>query len=82
VLLVAPPPFAELDESSGEWEGALVKSRLLSRHFRLVAGERGCDLLDAAEVISSSKLDGIHLDLADQHKLGLAVAARVRRMLE
>ena len=82
VLLVAPPPFARLSEFAEEFEGGLQKSRLFSRHFRLVSEERGCALLDAGEVVVSSELDGIHLDLAEQRKLGLAIAGRVREMLE
>jgi len=82
VLLVAPPPFADSSELGENFEGGLEKSTLLSRHFRLVAEERGCALLDAGEVISSSAMDGIHLDLAEQRKLGVAIAGRVREMLE
>ncbi len=81
VLLVAPPPFAGLGEFAEMFEGGKEKSTQLSRHFRLVAGERGCALLDAGEVITSSELDGIHLDQAEQRKLGLAIAGRVREML-
>jgi lysophospholipase L1-like esterase len=81
VLLVAPPPIAELGEFAEAFEGGKEKSLFLSRYFRLVAEERGCALLDAAEVITSSELDGIHLDRAEQRKLGLAIAGRVREML-
>jgi lysophospholipase L1-like esterase len=82
VLLVAPPPIAELSGFAEMFEGGSVKSTMLSRHFRLVAEERGCALLDAAEVIASSELDGIHLDLAEHRKLGIAIASRVKQMLE
>ena len=81
VLLVAPPPFADLGEFAEMFGGGKEKSTRLSRHFRLVADERGCALLDAAGVIASSELDGIHLDRAEQRKLGLAIAGRVREML-
>ena len=82
VLLIAPPPFATLSEFAEDFKGGLEKSRLLSRHFRVIAEERGCALLDAGEVIVSSELDGIHLDRDEQHKLGLAIAARVREIFE
>jgi lysophospholipase L1-like esterase len=82
VLLIAPPPFAELSEFAEKFEGGLEKSTLLSRQFRLVAEERGCALLDAAEVIVSSDVDGIHLDLVEHRKLGSAIASRVKQMLE
>jgi len=82
VLLVTPPPFAALRDFAEMFEGGREKSRLLSNHFRVVAEERGCALLDASEVIVSSKLDGIHLDLAEHRKLGVAIARRVREMFE
>ena len=82
VLLVAPPPFARLSEFAEEFEGGLEKSRLFSHHFRLVAEERGCPLLDAGEVVVSSELDGIHLDRDEQRKLGMAIAGRIRELLK
>lgn len=81
VLLIAPPPIAKLSEFAEMFEGGTAKSQALSRHFRLVAEEHGCALLDASEVITSSDVDGIHLDLGEHHKLGEAVAARVRQMV-
>jgi lysophospholipase L1-like esterase len=82
VLLIAPPPtivaggpFAEM------FAGADEKSRDLGRCYRAVAAELGCAFLDAGQVIVSTKLDGIHLDAAEQVKLGRAVAAEVRRIL-
>jgi lysophospholipase L1-like esterase len=81
VLLIAPPPIARLSDFAEKFEGGTAKSMTLSRHFRLVAEERGCALLDASEVIISSDVDGIHLDLSEHRKLGKAVAARVRQMV-
>jgi lysophospholipase L1-like esterase len=81
VLLIAPPPIAKLSEFAEMFEGGAAKSRMLSRHFQLAAEERGCALLDASEVISSSDVDGIHLDLSEHRKLGRAVAVRVRKMV-
>ena len=82
VLLVAPPPFARLSEFAETFEGGAAKSKKLSYHFKLVAQERGCALLDASEVIVSSDLDGIHFESGEHHKLGVAVAARVKHMLK
>ncbi|MGD9049142.1 MAG: SGNH/GDSL hydrolase family protein [Anaerolineae bacterium] len=81
VLLVAPPPIAKLSEFAEMFEGGTAKSEALPRHFCLIAEERGCALLDASDVISSSDVDGIHLDLSEHLKLGVAVAARVRQMV-
>ena len=81
VLLIAPPPIAKLSDFAEMFEGGAAKSKMLSRHFRHVAEERGCALLEASEIIVSSVVDGIHLDLSEHRKLGEAVAARVRKMI-
>jgi hypothetical protein len=79
---MAPPPtcvagtlFEEMFPDSDE------KSRDLGRQYGLVAAELGCEFFDASTVITSSKVDGIHLEPGEQVKLGTAVAALVRRIL-
>jgi lysophospholipase L1-like esterase len=83
VLLIAPPPvpmnapelFREMFWGAGE------KSSQFGHFFRQVAEQRGCGFLDAGEVIETSQIDGVHLDLESHTKLGQAVAQRVREML-
>jgi lysophospholipase L1-like esterase len=82
VLLMAPPPVAKLTEYAEMFEAAEVKSRRFSEHYRRVAQEYGCEFLDTAQVIVSSELDGIHFEVSEHQKLGRAVAARVREILE
>jgi lysophospholipase L1-like esterase len=84
VLLLAPPPTEELGGTDfvEMFKGAEEKSKNFSREFRRVAGELGCEFLDATEAIVSSKLDAIHLDAGEHRKLGLAVATRVREIFE
>jgi lysophospholipase L1-like esterase len=81
VLLVAPPPLGKLTEFAGMFEGAELKSKQLSERYRLVAEEQGCAFLDAAEVIVSSDIDGVHLDSGEHHKLGQAIAGLVKHLL-
>ncbi len=81
VLLLAPPPVGKLTEFAEMFEGAEPKSVKFSQHYRRVAEEYGCDLLDTAEIIVSSDLDGIHFEVDAHQKLGQAVANRVRRIL-
>ena len=81
VLLMAPPPVAKLSEFAEMFEGAEAKSRRLAEHYKRVADEHGCEFLDAAQVIVSSDIDGIHLDASEHQKLGEAVAARAREIL-
>jgi lysophospholipase L1-like esterase len=81
VLLLAPPPVARLTGFAEMFEGAEAKSRKFSEHYRRIAQEKGCELLDTAQVIVSSDLDGIHFEKGEHQKLGRAVAARVREIL-
>jgi lysophospholipase L1-like esterase len=84
VLLLAPPPTEELNGTDfvEMFKGAEEKSKNFSREFRRVAQDLGCEFLDTVEVIVSSKLDAIHLDVSEHCKLGQAVAARVREIFE
>jgi lysophospholipase L1-like esterase len=83
VLLLAPPPTCVKGTVFEDmFAGADVKSLDLGVQYRLVADEYGCDFLDTATVIASSKVDGIHFDASELPKLGRAVAAAVREILE
>jgi lysophospholipase L1-like esterase len=82
VLLVAPPPVARLTNFSLEFVGAEEKSRGFAKEYRLFAESLGCAYFDAGSVITSSDVDGIHLDL-DQHAvLGRALATQVAALLK
>jgi lysophospholipase L1-like esterase len=82
ILVVAPP---RIENPRGaiapKFTGADEKSRGLSEALMEVAQTRGCELVDAAKITASSRVDGVHLD-ADQHQvLGRAVAESVRLLL-
>jgi len=81
VLLVAPPPLGALSDYAEMLEGGTAKSKRLAGHYQRVAAEYGCQFLDAGSVIVSSDIDGVHFEKGEHHKLGLAVAAQVRRIL-
>jgi lysophospholipase L1-like esterase len=53
VLLVVPPPVGKLTNAAQMFRGAEEKSRDLSYQYRRVAGQRGCALLDAGEVVEA-----------------------------
>ena len=78
VLLMAPPPVAKFSSDFADmFQEAEAKSKKFSQEYRRVAEELGCELLDTAEVIISSDIDGIHFEVEEHEKLGKAVAARV-----
>lgn len=82
ILLVAPPPTVELPMSPEVFANSTEKSKAFSKHFRRVANEKNCHLLDAGEHIVSSPLDGIHFEAEMHEKLGLAIAAKVLEIID
>lgn len=83
VLLLAPPPLVRLSDFAEMFgEDATEKSRLLGTHYQQIADEYGCHFLDTGQIIVSSAVDGVHLDPGEHEKLGKAVAAKVRNILE
>jgi lysophospholipase L1-like esterase len=81
VLLMCPPPFAPLTLFAQMFLGGEEKSRRLADEYRRIAQTYHCHFLNAGEVIVSSPVDGIHFDAHEHGKLGLAVAAEVRKIL-
>jgi lysophospholipase L1-like esterase len=82
VAIVAPP---SLQEAAGpiarKFGGAAQRSTGLAAACREVAAELGCPFLDAGAHVTTSPIDGIHLD-ADQHLiLGNALAGFVAALL-
>lgn len=80
-LLVCPATIAEVDQFDDEFEGGAEKSRLLAGHFAAIAEARSCAFIDAGALISSSDIDGIHLDEPQHAVLGAALAEHVRLLL-
>jgi lysophospholipase L1-like esterase len=81
VLLICPPPTAQLSGFAELFAGAGEKSRGLAAHYRREADLRGCAFLHAGQIISVSPQDGIHFEAAAQRLLGRAVARSVQHLL-
>jgi lysophospholipase L1-like esterase len=81
VLLVSPPPFGRMSEFAEMFEGGHEKCERLSRYYRQHAEQRGCRFFESGTVVRASDGDGLHLEAADQVKLGEALAAVAREML-
>jgi lysophospholipase L1-like esterase len=91
VLLIAPITVgAEIRE--GEVGQSLLgqsfgpdshpRSLQFADYFQLVAEALGCEFLNAADHASASPGDAIHLESADHHQLGLAIAGKVQALLD
>jgi lysophospholipase L1-like esterase len=84
VLLISPPPLAEVTARSELWGfgDSRAESLRLAEHYALIAQIRGATFLDAGSVIATSPHDGVHFE-ADAHALlGRAVADAVRTTLD
>jgi lysophospholipase L1-like esterase len=84
ILIVAPPPARTAKGAMApKFDGADVKSKGLAVALADVATELGCPFFDAGRVVTTSAIDGVHLD-ADQHlvlahELAKAVAVLLDR---
>jgi lysophospholipase L1-like esterase len=88
VLLVAPPPIADVggwaarDPGAYEgfeegWLGARERSLRFAAQYARVARVRGVAFLDAGEHVSTSPIDGIHWSPDGHAAFGRAVAERL-----
>ena len=82
VLLVCPPPVGPFEGNWRPelWTGSDERSRALPREFARVASAAGLPWMDAGEVVTTSPLDGWHLEASQHEFLGVALAARVREL--
>lgn len=82
ILIVGPPlPGVPAGDMAEKFDGASRKSTGLTAAYSAMAVEEGCTFFDAARVISTSRVDGVHLD-ADQHGvLGRELVGTVAALL-
>ena len=81
ILVICPPVVLDhLPMHAEMFAGAPAKSRDLAKHYRAIAAEHGVHFLDAGSVITSSEVDGFHLDPEAHAGLGKAVAAEIGKM--
>lgn len=82
ILVVSPPPIlTPRGAIAGKFLGADAKCVGLSTALAEVCANAQCHFFDAATVVSSSALDGVHLDAAQHAVLGAALALPVQRLL-
>ena len=82
ILVVAPPPIrTPRGPIAIKFEGGEVKCVGLAEAYKQVCSENGCDFLDAELTTRSSNVDGVHLDVNQHAKLGLAIANAIETIL-
>lgn len=82
ILVVAPPAIRTPNGPiAPKFEGSEAKCVGLSAAYRTVCEEVGCHFFDAGVVVTSSNVDGVHLDLDQHFALGNAVADVIKPLL-
>jgi len=81
ILLLAPPPLGQLGDFDDMFRDAPEKSLKFAHQYERVARERNCHFLDLSGIVTTSDVDGVHLDKAEHVKLGTAVAEYVKKLI-
>jgi lysophospholipase L1-like esterase len=79
LLIAAPAPVIETGRFAASFAGAEEKSLRFAECWRGSAELLGAGFFDAGSVVSSSEIDGIHLDAASHRALGEALAAVIAK---
>lgn len=80
VLIVAPPRLAPRGAMAAKFADADRRSEGLSAAYRSVAADLDCAFFDAASVIATSAIDGVHLDAEAHLTLGRALAEHIEQL--
>ncbi|MDR2529040.1 MAG: GDSL-type esterase/lipase family protein [Synergistaceae bacterium] len=84
-LLISPPEVAPIGDSSKYYPGFSAASREKSKQlpaiYEKLAGRYHCGFLNAAEFVTPSSVDGLHLNEDAHVKLGEVIGTKVKKML-
>lgn len=82
ILVIAPPAITmPQGPIAPKFEGGEKKCVGLAAAYQTVCAETGCHFFDAGSVVTSSKIDGVHLDLEQHQTLGNAISQFVKPLL-
>lgn len=83
ILVIAPPAIrTPKGPIAPKFEGGERKSVGLAIAYQKACEEAGCHFFDAGSVITSSNVDGVHLDLEQHLALGNAMSKVVKPLLQ
>lgn len=80
ILLLSPPHLGPLTGFGGQRKVMEEKSRQLAGHYHAAAERASGHFLDAAGVVTSSPIDGVHWDAEQHARLAARVADLVRHL--
>ncbi|WP_210236481.1 MULTISPECIES: SGNH/GDSL hydrolase family protein [unclassified Mesorhizobium] len=82
ILVIAPAPIEEVGFLGEIFSGGGIKSGQLAEKYKDVAAHFGAEYLNAAQFISVSPVDGIHLDVEHHAVFGRAVTDKLLAMFD
>ena len=82
ILVVVPPKLSPKGNMEHKFSGGEKRCAGLSETYRDVAEINQVGYFDASTVVSSSAVDGVHLDEPEHQSLGTALAKEVIKRLE
>ncbi len=81
ILIIAPQPIVKIADLHPQFDDiAIEKSKALAPLYQRLAEEESCGYLDAAQFLTSSRLDGVHIEEQDMPLLAAAVAEKVKQI--
>lgn len=83
LLLICPPEVGDLShlpDIEAKIPLGRARSRQFPRYYEALAQALGCEYLNSQEIISTSPVDGIHLEVSEHAKLAHAIAEKIRSM--
>ncbi len=81
MLIIAPPVVDERGCLAEIFQGGRERSQGVGPHLRKICLTRHLPFLDAAEIVQTDPVDGVHLSEASHKKLGLEIAERARKIV-
>lgn len=82
VLLLTPPKIKDPKNWMHTlFEGSEEDSETFSLHYQRAAERYGVHFLDSASFINPSEIDGVHLEPAENKRLGEKVADKIKKIL-
>ena len=81
ILIVAPPPIQRPKGPIAVKLKGVEKKTDLASEIEKVANETGCAFFNAGSVTTTSKIDGVHLDVEQHLILDITMAKNVKPML-
>jgi lysophospholipase L1-like esterase len=82
ILVISPPPItAAKGDIAAKFKDAEKKCVGLAAAYKQVCEKENCHFFDSAQVTTSSKVDGVHLDLAQHLLLGSALTQYLTDLL-